>query len=75
MLTAGRNKDAETAFAMAMKLFGEDNYTDSTKSAFWAECHSNTELQRLVSLYVYATPKSQLKALHNVHTKLVEVFG
>ena len=75
MLTAGRNKDAETAFAMAMKLFGADNYTDSTKSAFWAECHSNTELQRLVSLYVYATPKSQLKALHNVHTKLVEVFG
>ena len=75
MLTDKRNKDAETAFAMAMKLFGEENYTDSTKSAFWAECHSNKELQRLVSLYVYSTPKSQLKALHNVHTKLVEVFG
>lgn len=75
MLTAGRNKDAETAFAMAMKLFGAENYSEHTKSAFWAECHNNKELQRLVSLYAYATPKSALTALHNVHTKLMEVFG
>jgi hypothetical protein len=75
MLTAGRNKDAETAFAMAMKLFGAENYSEHTKSAFWAECHNNKELQRLVSLYVFATPKSAPTALYNVHAKLVEVFG
>jgi hypothetical protein len=75
MLTAERNKDAETAFAMAMKLFGEENYSVHTKAAFWAECHSNKELQRLVSLYVFATPKSAPTALYNVHTKLMEVFG
>lgn len=74
MLTAGRNKDAETAFAMAMKLLGEDNYTDYTKSAIWAECHKNEELQRLVSVYVYSTPQYAPKALYKIHTKLMEVF-
>lgn len=75
MLTDKRNKDAETAFAMAMKLFGEENYSEHTKSAIWAECHSNKELQQLVSYYVYATPKYAPTALYNIHTKLVEVFG
>ena len=75
MLTAGRNKDAETAYAMAMKLLGEQDYTDSSKSAIWKECHENKELQRLVSVYTYSTPSYQPVALYKVHTKLMEVFG
>lgn len=75
MLTAGRNKDAETAFAMAMKLFGAENYSEMTKSQFWKECHENKDLQNLVSLYVFATPKSAPSALYKVHSKLMEVFG
>lgn len=75
MLTAGRNKDAETAFAMAMKLFGAENYSEMTKSQFWKECHENKELQRLVSVYTYATPSYAPMALYKVHTKLMEVFG
>lgn len=71
MLTAGRNKDAETAYAMAMKLLGADASSDDV----WAECHKNEELQRLVSVYVYSTPQYAPKALHKIHTKLVEVFG
>jgi len=71
MLTAGRNKDAETAYAMAMKLLGATASSD----AVWDECHSNAELQRLVSVYVYSTPQYAPKALHKIHTKLMEVFG
>jgi hypothetical protein len=70
-----RNKDAETAFAMAIKLLGADNQSEDTKSAVWAECHNNKELQRLVSLYVFATPSYAPTALYKVHTKLMEVFG
>lgn len=75
MLTAGRNKDAETAYFMAMRLLGEENYTDSSKSAIWKECHENKELQRLVSNYVYSSQRYATKALNKVHAKLMEVFG
>lgn len=73
MLTAGRNKDAETAYAMAAKLLGE--ITPEKAERIWKECHENKELQRLVSIYVYSTPNYAPKALHAVHTKLINLFG
>ena len=68
-----QNKDAEMAYLMAMKLLGD---VDKDKAIqVWDECHENTQLQKLVSVYTYSTPSYAPKALHKVHTKLMEVFG
>lgn len=77
MLTSGRNKSAETAYAMALKLLGaEKNTTSNSSLAYvWGVCHDDQELQRLVDVYLYSTPSYAPKALHKVHTKLMELFG
>ena len=68
-----QNKDAEIAYLMAMKLLG--NVDKDKAIQVWDECHANTQLQKLVSVYTYSTPSYAPKALHKVHTKLMEVFG
>ena len=68
-----QNKDAEMAYLMAVKLLGDVNGEKAVQ--IWDECHSNTQLQKLVSVYTYSTPSYAPKALHKLHTKLMEVFG
>jgi hypothetical protein len=66
-----RNKDAETAFEMAMKLV--DTPTAEISQSVWDKCHKDESVQRAVSLYLYSTPNYAPKALHKLHTKLVEL--
>jgi len=76
MLTAGRNKSAETAYAMAVKLLGATEQTSKSSLAYvWRECHDSQELQKLVDTYLYSTPSYAPKALYKVHTKLMDMFG
>lgn len=72
MLTSGRNRNAETAYVMAMKLLNDDT---SRSDEVWDECFANTELQDLVSVYLYSTPEYAPMALYKIHTKLMELFG
>lgn len=68
-----QNKDAEMAYLMAMKLLGSVSKDKAIQ--VWDECHENTQLQKLVSVYTYSTPSYAPKALDKVQTKLMEVFG
>lgn len=73
----GRNKNAETAFAMAIKLVGGDSQqvSEEVKQAIWDKCHSDRSVQDAVQLYLYSTPEYQPKALYKLHRKIVEVVG
>ena len=76
MLTAGRNRNAEMAFEMAVKLLGGSTaLSEARLTELWDTCHSNTELQDSVSLYLASSSDYAPKALHKLHTKLAEVFG
>jgi len=68
-----RNKDAETAFEMAMRLVS--NPTAKISQAVWDKCHKDETIQRAVSLYLYSSFDYAPKALHKLHTKLVELVG
>jgi hypothetical protein len=68
-----RNKDAETAFEMAMKLVS--NPSEEISQAVWDKCHKDETIQRAVSLYLYSSFDYAPKALHKLHTKLVELVG
>lgn len=73
----GRNKNAETAFAMAMKLVGGDTQqvSEETQQAIWDKCHADKSIQDAVQLYLYSTPAYQPKALYKLHQKIVEVVS
>jgi hypothetical protein len=66
-----RNKDAETAFEMAMKLVS--NPSEEISQAVWDKCHKDETIQRAVSLYLYSSFDYAPKALHKLNTKLVEL--
>jgi hypothetical protein len=66
-----RNKDAETAFEMAMKLVS--NPSEEVRQAVWDKCHKDETIQRAVSLYLYSSFDYAPKALYKLHTKLVEL--
>jgi hypothetical protein len=55
----GRNKNAEMAFQMAMKLVAESGVelTDSQKWQIWTDCHNDRTILDAVNLYLYSTPK------------------
>lgn len=73
----GRNKNAETAFAMAMKLVGGDTQqvSEETQQAIWDKCHADKSIQDAVQLYLYSTPAYQPKALYKLHQKIVEAVS
>ncbi len=54
----GRNKNAEMAFEMAMKLVAENKteLTDSQRYQIWTDCHNNKTILDAVNLYLYSTP-------------------
>jgi hypothetical protein len=73
----GRNKNAETAFAMAIRLVGgpTQQVSEEVQERLWDKCHADKSLQDAVQLYLYSTPAYQPKALHKLHQKIVEVVS
>jgi hypothetical protein len=69
----GRNKDAETAFEMAMKLL--NNPSEEVQQQVWDKCHADEVIQRSVRLYLYSEPSYTPKALYNLHQKLAELVS
>ena len=72
MLTK-KDPEAELLFAMVMKL-GENNYSEHTKAAIWAECVRNTELRNQASVYLYGSSARADLTLYRLHTIIVEKF-
>jgi hypothetical protein len=69
----GRNKDAETAFEMAMKLLNTPS--EEVQQQVWDKCHADEVIQRAVRLYLYSEPSYTPKALYNLHQKLAELVS
>lgn len=69
----GRNRNAETAFDMAMKLVGGNGQEVSAevRQSIWDKCHADTELQTLVSRYLVSDFSYAPKALYKVHQRLM----
>jgi hypothetical protein len=68
-----RNRDAEMAYEMAMKLLGA-NTTEEQRQSVWEECHRNKKLQDVVVRYRVATSDYAPKALVAIHRELMRVF-
>lgn len=68
------DQEAETIFAMVMKLGGESSYTDSTKAMIWAECKRNPKLRNLALQYLAGSSNRADLNLHRLHTAIVEEF-
>ena len=67
------DEKTDLIFSMVMKL-GQNNYSDSTKSAIWAEAERNEGLRKLAVNYLYGSSQSAPNNLYKLHTKIVEVF-
>jgi len=76
ILTEKQNQ--ETAFAVVRDLVGGDlkgyYQSESTLAAIWAECGSNTDIQRLTTNYVWGSFKRAEVNLAKLQAKLREVF-
>lgn len=71
-----KNKDAEMAFDMAMKLVSTELAQDeSFQDKVWDKCHTDPMITSLVVRYLVSTSAYAPKALYNLHTKLVEVVS
>lgn len=66
--------EAETLFAMVMRIGGEDNYTESTKSAIWAECRRNPKLRNLALLYLTGSSHRATLNRERLEQAIHEVF-
>jgi len=66
-------REAKLVFEMVMKLGGESNYSDSTKSAIWAECQK-LELTNQALLYLSGSSERAHTSLYNLHTTIVDKF-
>lgn len=67
------DEKTDLIFSMVMKL-GQNNYSDSTKSAIWAEAERNESLRKLAVNYLYGSSQSAPNNLYKLHTAIVEVF-
>jgi hypothetical protein len=66
-----KNLDAETAYAMALKLV--DAPQGELAQRIWDKCHADQSVQKLVSLYLSSSFAYAPKALHKLHGRLVEI--
>lgn len=70
-----KNKDAEMAFDMVMKLAGTELAQDEAfQDKVWDKCHADQNIQSLVVRYLVSTSAYAPKALYNLHTRLAEVL-
>ena len=66
------NKDAKTAFEVALRLKGGTlEVSDNELKIVWDKCHEQ-EILEAVSLYVYATPSYAAKALEKLKKDMSE---
>lgn len=68
-----KDPEAELIFAMVMKL-GENDYSEHTKAAIWAECTRNAELRNKASMYLYGSGERSELNLYRLHTAIMEKF-
>jgi hypothetical protein len=69
-----RNRSAEMAFEMIIKLAGSQVIDEARRQELWDKCHADRTIQDAVSLYLYSTGSYADKALHKLHKKLMEVI-
>jgi hypothetical protein len=71
-----KNRDAETAFEMAMKLVSTELAQDKDfRDRVWDKCHTDPTIPSLVVRYLVSDFGYAPKALYNLHAKLVEVVS
>jgi hypothetical protein len=71
-----KNKDAEMAFEMAMKLAGNELAQDEGfYGRVWDKCHTDQTIQSLVVRYLVSTSAYAPKALYNLHTRLAQLIN
>lgn len=71
-----KNKDAELAFEMTMKLAGTEFAQDEAfQDKVWDKCHTDQNIQSLVVRYLVSTSAYAPKALYNLHTRLAELVS
>lgn len=64
------------AYERVMSLAGgEQEYSDSSKSAIWREVSTNQEIRNLSLRYLYGDSYKAKLNLERLDTKLVEVFS
>jgi hypothetical protein len=69
-----RNKDAELAVDMAVKLIGK-TLPEETLDKIWDKCHESEKIQNAVQAYLVASFRYAPTALHKLHTLLMEEFS
>lgn len=72
----GRNRDAETAFQMAMTLATANgqSVSEGVRQSIWDKCHADTELHTLVSRYLISDFSYAPRALYNLHQRIMEII-
>lgn len=69
-----RNRDAEMAFEMAVKLISNGlPVAEETREKLWTACHSNQSLLNAVALYRACNSDYSDKALVKLHRELMKV--
>lgn len=69
------DQEAETLFAMVMKLGGgESAYSDHTKAQIWGECKKNTELRNETILYLYGSSERAKLNLERLTETITRIF-
>lgn len=72
----GRDRDAEMAFIMALKLLGEESaYNKDLVERLRAKCYADTQLRDAATIYLASSPSYQPKALYKLHTELARVVS
>lgn len=67
------DQEADLIFSMVMKL-GENNYSEMTKAAIWAEAERNQTLRKLAVNYLFGSSEKAPMNLYKLHTEIVSVF-
>ena len=67
------DQEADLIYSMVIKL-GEDNFSDSTKAAIWAEATRNQTLRKLAVNYLFGSSEKAPMNLYKLHTEIVNVF-
>lgn len=73
--TVQKDIRSEFAYEEVFRLAGgEQQYSDHTKSAIWAECYRNEEIKTLAGMYLVGSSDRAERNLSRLRAKLLEVF-
>jgi hypothetical protein len=72
----GRDRDAEMALIMALKLLGAESANNAELvERLRAKCYADTQLRNAVAIYLASSPSYAPKARHKLDTELVRVVS